>query len=125
MTTQTSSGEQRRFKRIPCEGTVTLYAEQQTATGKLYDLSFNGALMQRTEGWTPEPGAPCRIAILLEHSSDLISMDARVAHVRDDRIGLACLSIDLDSVSRLRRLVELNLGNPALLDRELAALWGP
>lgn len=125
MTTQTNSGEQRRFKRIPCEGTVTLLANNQTATGKLYDLSFNGALMERTEGWTPETGDPCRLEVLLEHSNDLICMDARVAHVRDDRIGLTCLAIDLDSVSRLRRLVELNLGDPALLDRELAALWGP
>jgi len=32
--------------------------------------------------------------------------------------------IDLDSISHLRRLVELNLGDEALLERELAALGG-
>ena len=36
--------------------------------------------------------------------------------------GLHCLAIDIDSVTHLRRLVELNLGDPALLEREVSAL---
>jgi hypothetical protein len=35
---------------------------------------------------------------------------------------LLCESIDLDSITHLRRLVELNAGDPALLERELTAL---
>ena len=31
-------------------------------------------------------------------------------------------SVDLDSFSQLKRLIELNLGDPALLNRELSAL---
>ena len=38
------------------------------------------------------------------------------------KIGLQCESIDLDSITHLRRLVELNAGDPALLDRELSSL---
>ena len=37
-------------------------------------------------------------------------------------IGFVCRHIDVDSISHLRRLVELNLGDEALLERELAAL---
>jgi len=35
---------------------------------------------------------------------------------------LRCLSIDLDSITHLRRLLELNLGDPQLVERELLQL---
>jgi hypothetical protein len=37
-------------------------------------------------------------------------------------VGLHCRHIDIESLAHLRRLIELNLGDPALLERELAAL---
>jgi hypothetical protein len=49
-------------------------------------------------------------------------MWATVSHVDGRHIGLRCSSIDLDSITHLRRLVELNAGDPALLERELTAL---
>jgi hypothetical protein len=36
--------------------------------------------------------------------------------------GLACREIDLDSVTHLRRLVALNLGDETLAEREFAQL---
>jgi hypothetical protein len=49
-------------------------------------------------------------------------MQGVITHVEGLYIGLACRNIDLDSVTHLRRLVELNLGDVALLERELSAL---
>jgi len=50
-------------------------------------------------------------------------MEGHLAHVGDNNtVGIRCESIDLDSISHLRRLVELNLGDPELLNRELSAL---
>jgi len=43
-------------------------------------------------------------------------------YTEPERIGFACTHIDIDSAAHLRRLVELNLGNPELLARELSAL---
>ena len=43
-------------------------------------------------------------------------------HIEDDHTGYRCEHIDLDSISHLRRLVELNLGDPDILDRELSEL---
>jgi hypothetical protein len=48
-----------------------------------------------------------------------------VAHIEDDRVGVSCSHIDLDSAAHLRRLVELNLGDEAQLHRELQALMLP
>ena len=49
-------------------------------------------------------------------------MLASVAHIDDKTIGFTCENIDLESISHLKRLVELNLGDKALLHRELASL---
>ena len=51
-----------------------------------------------------------------------ISMWGTVVHIDDQQIGLRCDSIDLDSITHLRRLVELNSGDPAELEREISAL---
>ena len=49
-------------------------------------------------------------------------MDVEIAHRENDELGLNCKDIDVDSITHLRRLVELNLGDPELLERELSAL---
>jgi len=49
-------------------------------------------------------------------------MSCEVAHIEGDHIGLLCRSIDLDSITHLRHLIELNLGDAALLEREFKAL---
>lgn len=45
-----------------------------------------------------------------------------LAHQKDGLLGLQCREIDLDSITHLRRLIELNLGSSELLERELGAL---
>lgn len=52
----------------------------------------------------------------------LIRMEISLAWARDGLLGFECQHIDLDSISHLRRLVELNLGDEELLERELALL---
>jgi hypothetical protein len=49
-------------------------------------------------------------------------MRVRVAHNHGEHIGLQCRHIDLDSITHLRQLVAANLGDAALLDRELAQI---
>ena len=64
------------------------------------------------------PGLP-QSAPLIDAS---IRMDVTVAHVEDQHIGFRCEHIDLDSITHLRRLVELNVGDIDILNRELSAL---
>jgi hypothetical protein len=49
-------------------------------------------------------------------------MSVSVSHVIGNEVGFKCEHIDLDSISALRRLVELNLGDSHLLERDLLAL---
>ena len=90
----------------------------------LLDISLKGALIRLPAETALNEGAVCVLRIHLDEaeSGDLISMDTRVAHVEGSKVGLICQTIDIDSVTHLRRLVELNLGDPILLDREFSAL---
>ncbi|CAA9891816.1 conserved hypothetical protein [Candidatus Methylobacter favarea] len=51
-----------------------------------------------------------------------ITMALTVAEVVGSTAGFKCEHIDMDSITRLRRLLELNLGDSELLKRDLSAL---
>jgi hypothetical protein len=91
----------------------------------LDDISLKGALLECPEGWSGSLGERCHLTLLLggEPAAKII-MEGHIAHIEGHRVGLACDSIDLDSITHLRRLVELNAGDPELLDRELGILLG-
>ena len=52
----------------------------------------------------------------------MIAMAVSLVRLDDVAIGFSCERIDLDSFLRLKRTIELNLGNAELLNRELSAL---
>ena len=114
--------EHRRFSRIPFQAKVVLAQGQKRWETQLIDISLKGALVSRPADWTAPVGAPVNIEVRMEMAEVMIDMSTRVAHVEGDRLGLSCEHIDVDSISHLRRLVELNLGDEAQLQRELGAL---
>ena len=52
----------------------------------------------------------------------IISVSAQIAHAGARYVGYRFGRIDLDSFVRLKRLIELNLGDPDAIGREIAAL---
>ena len=114
--------EKRRFHRILCDGEVIVRHGESIIKAPLIDLSLKGALTGRPDNWTADLGTACRLEILLENSDTPIMMDTVVSHAESDHIGFRCEHIDIDSISFLKRLVELNLGDAAMLERELKAL---
>lgn len=51
-----------------------------------------------------------------------VQMRVRLTHEDPSQLGFVCEHIDLDSISHLRRLIELNVGDQEELERELGAL---
>ncbi len=113
--------EQRQFSRIPFDVPVTLSLGEQQWHSGLIDVSLHGALVRSPPDFEADAQQDYRLAIHLEGGPD-IHMVIRVAHRDDEELGLQCKDIDVDSITHLRRLVELNLGEPELLERELSAL---
>ncbi|AZE57584.1 hypothetical protein C4K03_5467 [Pseudomonas synxantha] len=88
---------------------------------KLVDLSLRGLLIERPEGWKGNKALPFDVDIRLDPKAH-IKMQVRLTHEEKGQLGFVCQHIDLDSISHLRRLIELNLGDEDELHRELAAL---
>lgn len=113
--------EQRRFTRVPFDAKAVLDKDGREWSCELIDLSLKGALIHKPADWSGLAGEEYQLTLVLDEDVS-IRMDMSVAHVEDEHIGLYCKDIDLDSITHLRRLVELNLGDAGLLERELMAL---
>jgi hypothetical protein len=114
--------ERRHYSRIAFHAPAELVFPNSTLEIVVLDLSLKGGLVRLPADASIQQGATCILHIKLDEMNDQISMETRVAHIEGRYAGLLCQSIDLDSVTHLRRLVELNLGDPSLLERELSAL---
>jgi hypothetical protein len=118
-----NSENRRKFKRILFDADTRIVGDSVDTPARLIDISLNGVLLQRPIHWTTAIGTELSVSIKLDQEEEYtILMQTKVAHIEDDKIGLHCEHIDMDSITNLRRLLELNLGDPELLERELAAL---
>lgn len=117
------SDDRRRFTRVPFDAATRLQQNGWSVSVQLVDISLRGLLVTRPTDWdaTRITSEPVVAVIDLDDGSQ-ISMEARLVHSAEGLLGFRCEHIDLDSVSHLRRLVALNLGDSDLLDRELASL---
>jgi hypothetical protein len=122
MTIPPTRAEQRRFTRIPFQTSVTLTRDGHSWQGELLDISLNGALVRLPPDWVGRVGDACALELRPAAADVVIAMSTIVAHREDGQVGLRCVHIDVDSISHLRRLVELNLGDARQLQRELHAL---
>ncbi|MDR0439889.1 MAG: PilZ domain-containing protein [Candidatus Accumulibacter sp.] len=116
--------ERRKHVRVAFHAPATLTLSDRTLDVVVLDLSLRGALVRLPAGTAMGDfdSSSCKLCVRLDEMLAGIDMETRIVHLEGRYAGLLCLSIDLDSVTHLRRLVELNLGDPALLDRELPEL---
>lgn len=118
----TSPDDRRRFRRVDFFTGAYLCDANGRVPCEVHDLSLHGALVEVAgEFRDVSLITPLTLEIPLDDDTH-IRMQVRIAHDRDGVRGLECDSIDVDSITHLRRLVELNLGDSSLLERELPAL---
>lgn len=118
----TQPPEKRRFHRIQFDAPCELHCQDGLWATEVLDVSLKGVLVRRPDGWRAPLKQPCEVVIHLDDHRTGIVMAVELRHVESHRLGFKCQYIDLDSASHLKRLVELNLGDQALLDREFAHL---
>jgi hypothetical protein len=122
MATVVMSQERRDFSRIEFRCPATLNVNSRSTTCHLLDIALRGARIQTTPTFDAAAGDPCVLLVRLDAGSVSIRMIGTVAYNRSGTVGITCRGIDLDSAMHLRRLLEVNLAEDRLLDRELNAL---
>jgi hypothetical protein len=116
-----SAPERRHFWRSVFQSPVRYSMGAVNYPARLLDVSLKGALLELDPPGGGQVGQAGVLAFDLGQGIS-ISMQTSVAYAKGRHLGLHCDSIDLDSMTHLRRLVELNSGEAGILDRELANL---
>jgi hypothetical protein len=80
-------------------------------------------LVERNDAWQPDENQTVDLVIPLDsEDAQRITMQGTVVRVSDSNVALRCDQMDIDSMTHLRRLVEMNLGDTDMLERELDAI---
>jgi len=119
--------EQRRFTRIPFDADVQLLdlLTNKTWDTELIDISLKGLKLSRPLNWDAKDGSPFEATLILAKNDVEIKIQTTLKHHDKAVLGLQTDHIDVDSASHLHRLLELNLGDSKLLDREYHELISP
>ncbi|WP_330114974.1 PilZ domain-containing protein [Pseudomonas sp. JS3066] len=115
------ASDRRRFHRINFDAATTINQGDKRWSAVLHDISLKGLLVIRPADWDGDPARPFDVRVDLGADAK-VEMEVELTRAQGDQLGFVCRHIDLDSISHLRRLVELNLGSEELLERELTAL---
>ena len=113
--------EKRHFHRILYNTNANIYTDEHAWDCNILDLSLNGCLLHFKTPWQQKPENIYTLKFSLSDDIE-IKMELEIAHSEENDIGFRCKQIDIDSISQLRRIVELNLGDSEILERDLSAL---
>ncbi|NRA82763.1 MAG: PilZ domain-containing protein [Gammaproteobacteria bacterium] len=111
----------RLFQRILFSHDATLQVGEQKLTTQVLDLSLHGFLCTQPQGSNFDTEQLIILVLKLDDQHS-ITINAKLVHCQNQTLGLETNHIDIDSISELKRLVELNLGSDELLHRELIKL---
>jgi hypothetical protein len=111
----------RRFRRIPFEAEVTLNVDPDSWSGKLLDVAMKGAMVGTD---TPLPltlGSKCSLRISLPGAPISLDFQAELIYCEENCYGFKFISEDLETLTHLRKLIELNTGDAEATRSELSA----
>ena len=117
--------EHRQFARFPFHSRAEIQFRGMTCEGTLRDISLNGALFT----FDPLPEAtsflrPCRLHIRYLGPGDhnTASFNGLVVHAKGEMLGIKFIAVGEKERIALIHLIELNLAEPSLLDRDVPTL---
>jgi len=114
--------ERRQYKRVEFDASAKLSKDNQTFDCQIIDLSIHGVLLRPHGVIRSTVDALYELEIPLSDKQNSVKMTLKLMHQHPDNLGFICESIDLDSITHLRKIVELNSGSPELLERDFQSL---
>ena len=114
--------ERRNFHRVPFGTKVEINCNEKKFHGELLDISLQGALIV-DHGTIPiDKESLSVLSINLLDSDVTMRFEVRLVHREGNRLGFRFIGEDIESMTHLRRLLELNIGSSETVDREMS-LW--
>ncbi|MCG9546729.1 PilZ domain-containing protein [Vibrio sp. Isolate33] len=114
--------ERRQFSRVIYQVPTEISQGQVNVSGSVQDLSLHGLLIQCEEWQQLSHDMPVHVSFTLTNSDINIQLEATIVSTINTSMRLRIEHLDIDSISHLKRLVELNVGDDELLFREIEHL---
>lgn len=120
--------ERRQYHRVSFDSVATLSGNQQSFDCQIIDLSIHGVLLRPHGVIFAKEDVEYMLNIPLEtptptDDSELsIKMGLKLIRQKPENLAFECENLDLDSITHLRKIVELNSGDPSVLERDLQTL---
>jgi len=111
--------ERRQFSRVDFQSKVVVVFSEEIHEAELIDISLKGALIKSINTIENQQGESCTFELSLQPSDIVLKVDALLVYKKNNQMGLKFSNIDLESMTHLRRLVELNTGNAEIVQKEL------
>ena len=116
--------ERRKCTRVLFKNSCTLIGQNGRFPASLVDICLKGALIDPGESSVFVPNEDCELEIVLGTPALQLNIQARMVHSDGRRIGMKFTHIDIDSLTHLRKLIELNVGDAELTTKELSVWSG-
>ena len=112
--------EHRYFSRINFTVAAKLQFDSQLYETELLDLSLKGALIQTQADVPLKKGDIAELKFDLNAPDISMSFNAELVHLHKNNLGFKFNSLDITTLTHLRRLLELNTGNSEQITNELS-----
>lgn len=111
--------EKRYFSRINFTARTQIEFSGNVYEGELLDLSLRGALLSFKDQVPMKMNDSCTLIIYL-HSSDIkLLFEAVLTHIHKNNLGFKFVSEDVGTMTHLRNLLSLNVGDYDKITDEL------
>ncbi len=111
--------EKRYFTRINFKAHSQIEFDNNTYEGDLLDISLRGALLSFKDP-VPLKKKDCCTLIIHLHSSDIkLIFEAELTHIHENNMGFKFLGEDVGTMTHLRNLLSLNVGDYDKITDEL------
>lgn len=109
----------RHFTRIKFETNARIEFNHAIYKVELLDISLKGALIHSEKPTPMKTGDCCILRIHLPSSSINLVFNALLVHLDQNNLGFKFTGEDSDTMTHLRRLLELNIGDFEKVTHEL------
>lgn len=113
--------QNRRYRRIPFQAVVSISSRGLHATGTLVDLALKGALVACRYPLALSLGEEAQLCITLPETPIALTFTSKLVHAETGHYGFQFLGENLQTLTHLRKLIELNTGDGEATRDELSA----
>ena len=118
--------ERRQYHRVNFDSIASLSANDQSFDCQIIDLSIHGVLLRPHGVLYVKEELEYQLIVPLDtaenKSEQKIEMAIKLVRQNPDNIAFKCENLDLDSITHLRKIIELNSGDPSILERDMKTL---